>query len=105
MYIYILPINTDRKKIHAKIIKRWCLPLKEIYAKQYTEIGLKIAYYRKLNGFTQEQLAEAINKSWSFIAQLEGVKTITGISLDTLFDISVALNVPPYKFLIFEETL
>ena len=63
-------------------------------------LGLKIATYRKLRGYTQEQFAEAINKSWSFVSQIEannGAK-IKGISLDTLFTISEVLDVPVGKF-------
>ena len=30
--------------------------MKSIYADKYQQIGLKIAYYRKLRGLTQEQL-------------------------------------------------
>ena len=30
------------------------------YQDKFRELGLKIAYYRKLRGMTQEQLAEAI---------------------------------------------
>ena len=63
--------------------------MKEVYADKYRQIGLKIAYYRKLRGLTQEQLeAPNINKA---------------VSLDTLFDIAAALDVPPYKFLTFDE--
>ncbi|WP_050619568.1 MULTISPECIES: helix-turn-helix domain-containing protein [Intestinimonas] len=64
-------------------------------------LGLRIAYYRKMRGYTQEQFAERIGKSWSFISQVEannGVK-LKGISLDTLFRISEVLDVPPSKFL------
>ena len=65
-------------------------------------LGLKIAYYRKLKGLTQEQLAEKIDKSWSFIAQVESVKSNKGISVDTLLDISKALSVEVYKLLKFD---
>lgn len=64
-------------------------------------LGLRIAYYRKMRGYTQEQFAELIGKSWSFISQVEannGVK-LKGISLDTLFRISEVLDIPPSKFL------
>ena len=30
------------------------------YESEYRKLGLKIAYYRKLRGFTQEQLAEML---------------------------------------------
>lgn len=37
--------------------------MKSIYADKYQQIGLKIAYYRKLRGLTQEQLAERLELS------------------------------------------
>ncbi len=36
--------------------------MKEKYYSKYRTIGLKIGYYRKLQGLTQEQLAEKIDK-------------------------------------------
>jgi len=75
--------------------------LHEKYRDKYRMLGLRIAYYRKMRGYTQEQFAERIGKSWSFISQVEannGVK-LKGISLDTLFRISEVLDVPPSKFL------
>ena len=34
--------------------------MKSVYAEQYRQIGLKITYYRKLQGLTQEELAEQV---------------------------------------------
>ena len=73
------------------------------YKMNLIKIGLKIAYYRKLKGLTQEQLAEKINKSAAFIGHVEAPNIDKAISLDTLFDISRELNVPAHKFLIFDE--
>ncbi|MBE6532093.1 MAG: helix-turn-helix transcriptional regulator [Ruminococcaceae bacterium] len=73
------------------------------YESEYRQLGLKIAYYRKLRGITQEQLAEKIDKSAAFIGHVEAPNVDKAISLDTLFDISEALDVPAHKFLIFEE--
>jgi transcriptional regulator with XRE-family HTH domain len=70
--------------------------LREKYREKYRLLGLRISYYRKLRGYTQEQLAELIGKSWSFLSQIEannGAK-LKGISLETLFSISEALQVP-----------
>ena len=39
----------------------------------YKMIGLKVAYYRKLNGMTQEQLTEHMGVGTSFIGQIEAV--------------------------------
>lgn len=69
------------------------------YAEKYIRLGLKIAYYRKLRGMTQEQFAEAINKSWSFIAQVESTGKVTGVSLETLFKMAEVLGVPASKLL------
>lgn len=74
-----------------------------LYESEYMQLGLKIAYYRKLRGITQEQLAERINRTPAFIGHVEAPNINKAISLDTLFEISKALNVPAYKFLMFEE--
>ena len=73
------------------------------YPDKYTTLGLKIAYYRKLRGLTQEQLAEKLELSPAFIGHVEAPNVNKAVSLDTLFDIAVALDVPPYKFLQFDE--
>ena len=75
----------------------------DIYEKQYIEVGLKIAYYRKLRGLTQEQLAERIDRTPAYIGHIEAPNICKAVSLDTLFDIASVLNVPAYKFLMFDE--
>lgn len=73
--------------------------MKQQYYEQYKKLGLKISYYRKFKGLTQEQLSEMIGKDTSFIGAVEAPNVNRAISFDTLFDISEALGVPPYKFL------
>lgn len=73
--------------------------MKEKYFEKYRKIGLKISYYRKLRGLTQEKLAEMIDKNLAFIGAVEAPNINRTVSLDTLFDIAEVLNVPPYKFL------
>ncbi len=77
--------------------------MKAAHEAKYLQVGLKIAYYRKLRGLTQEQLAEKIGKSAAFIGHIEAPNVNKGISMDTLFDIASVLDIPAYKFLIFEE--
>ena len=79
--------------------------MREEYKDYYKKLGLKISYYRKLKGFTQESLAEAINKTSAFISHVEAPNIYKAISLDTLFDIAYVLDVPSYKFLNFEDDL
>lgn len=69
------------------------------YPERYKMLGLKIAYYRKKSGMTQEQFAEKISKSINFIAKVESIGTIRGVSLETLFKMADILNIPPYKLL------
>ena len=69
------------------------------YSDKYITLGLKIAYYRKKAGFTQEVLAERIGKSVNFLSQVEGTGTVRGVSLETLFKIADVLSVPPAKLL------
>ncbi len=79
--------------------------MKEQFAGKYTQLGLKIAYYRKLRGLTQEQLAERLNLSSAFIGHVEAPNINKAISLDTLFEIARVLEVPSYKFLMFDEDI
>lgn len=69
------------------------------YSDRYITMGLKIAYYRKKVGFTQEVLAEKIGKSVNFLSQIEGTGTVRGVSLETLFKIADVLSIPPAKLL------
>ncbi len=77
--------------------------MKTIHESKYLQLGLKIAYYRKLRGLTQEQLAEKIERTPAFIGHVEAPNISKAISLDTLFDIAKVLNVPPHKLLMFDE--
>ena len=78
--------------------------MKTTYAEQYRQIGLKIAYYRRLRGFTQEQLAERIDRSPAFVGHVEAPNIKKAVSLDTLFAIAQALDVPAFRFLNFDDS-
>ena len=69
------------------------------YTDRYITMGLKIAYYRKKAGYTQEVFAEKVGKSLNFISQVEGPGTVRGVSLETLFKIADVLNISPSKLL------
>lgn len=69
------------------------------YPDKYRTLGLKIAYFRKKAGYTQEAFAEKINKSVNFLAQVEGTGTTRGVSLETLFKMADVLGIPAAKLL------
>ena len=73
--------------------------MKTDYPERYITLGLKIAYYRKKRGYTQENLAEKVGISLNFLAQVEATGTIRGISLETLFKMADVLQVAPSKLL------
>lgn len=69
------------------------------FPERYRDLGLKLAYYRKKMGMSQAQLAEAAKLSTHFIAQVEAPGITTGVSLESLFRLAAALNIPPSKLL------
>lgn len=71
------------------------------YREQFIKFGLKVQYYRKLRGMTQEAFADEIGKSWSFVAKIESPTRAFGVSMETLFKISEVLQVPASK--LFED--
>lgn len=73
--------------------------MKTEFTQRYITLGLKIAYYRRKAGFTQEYFAELIGKSVSFVGQVEGTGTVRGVSLETLFKMADVLKIPPSKLL------
>lgn len=77
--------------------------MKEKRIQEYKIIGLNIAYYRKLKGLTQLQLAEATNISRTHISNIEAPNVQTSISLETLLDIADALEVPVSNLLYFDR--
>ncbi len=68
---------------------------------KYIMLGLNIAYYRKLNGFTQEQLAEKLNLDRTTISKIE--LAICGVSLDVVFEIADLFKIPVGKLFDFRD--
>ncbi len=71
------------------------------YEQEYIKFDLKVQYYRKLRGMTQEAFAEKVGISWSYLAKIESPTRAFGVSMETLFSIADVLNVPVSK--LFEE--
>ncbi len=70
--------------------------MREEFRENFRILGLRIAYFRKRRGLTQEQFAEAIGRSVSFVSQIEAnnAAEVKGVSLETLFLMSRVLQVP-----------
>jgi transcriptional regulator with XRE-family HTH domain len=74
----------------------------KMYEDRFRQLGLRIAYFRKLRGYTQETFCEKLNISISYYSQIEAAGCYKPISLKTLYKISEALEVEPYKLLVTE---
>lgn len=71
---------------------------------EFRLLGLTIAYYRKLRGLTQAELAEATNLSRTHISNIEAPNGKTSISLNKLFDTAEVLEVPVKDLFDFRDT-
>ena len=77
------------------------MSLETKYRSQYIKFGLKVQYYRKLRGLTQEAFADKAGISWSYLAKIESPTRVFGVSMETLFALADALDVPVSK--LFED--
>lgn len=66
---------------------------KERFFSVYKDIGRKIAFYRNLRGFSQEELAARIDISTSHLSKIEAPNTNISFSLDMLLLIAEGLDI------------
>ena len=63
----------------------------------YEQIARNIKKYRKLAGITQAVLSERVGVSHEFIRRIESKKGAKTFSVETIWKISLALEVDPGK--------
>ena len=61
----------------------------------YEQISKNIKKYRKQAGISQAELAERVGVSHEFIRRNESKKGKKSFSVDTVWKISLALDIPP----------
>lgn len=69
--------------------------MEQLYYEEYKKMGLNIAYYRKERGLSQIKLAERAGISRTHMSRIENCDC--AVSLDTIFGIARALDVPVAK--------
>ena len=69
--------------------------------RKYELLGLNVAYYRRRNKLTQEQLAELVGIDRTHMGNIELARS--GASLDEIFRIADALEIPVYKLFEFRD--
>ena len=68
---------------------------------KYEQLGLNISYYRRKRKYTQEQLAEIVKIDRTHMGNIEQARA--GASLDVVFRLADALEVPVQKLFEFRD--
>ena len=71
------------------------MPMEREHSEEYRKLGLNISYYRKEQHLSQIQLAEKIDISRTHMSRIEN--NYCAVSLDVIFRIAKALNIPVCK--------
>ena len=66
-------------------------------------LGNKIAYYRRKNKLSQEQLAELIGISRVHMSHIEAPNVVQAFSINVLFDIAEQLNIDVMELFNFDQ--
>ncbi|MCI9414496.1 MAG: helix-turn-helix transcriptional regulator [Clostridiales bacterium] len=78
-------------------------PVSEENKEKFIELGYNIAYYRKHAHLSQEELAEKTGISRTYLGSIEATNSVQPFSLEVLFRIASALDVEPYRLLMFHN--
>jgi transcriptional regulator with XRE-family HTH domain len=73
------------------------------HIQKYKQLGLNIAYYRKLKGLSQVQLAELTHISRTHLSRIEAPNMEKSFSIEIIFDISDALQIDVSKLFDFSH--
>ena len=76
---------------------------KERHADQLMLLGNKIAYYRRKNKLSQEQLAEMVGISRVHMSHIEAPNVIQAFSINVLFDIAKVLEIDTMELFNFKQ--
>lgn len=62
---------------------------------RFIQLGILISACRKIQGLSQEKLAEKAHISRSHLSSIEAPNLVIAFSLETLFNLADALGIPP----------
>lgn len=75
--------------------------MKEEFFEEYEKLGIRIAYFRRIRNYSQQELGGLIGIDAQHISKLERAEV--GMSMDMLFKLSKALKITASKLLDFSE--
>ena len=77
--------------------------MKQQHEEVYKKLKFNICYTRKMQGLSQQQLAEKASISRTHMSNIEAPNGSTLPSLDVLIDIANALNIPVVELFKFRD--
>jgi len=77
--------------------------MENMFADKYKKLGANIALFRRVRGLSQLELAEKINVSRTHISRIEN--SDSAVSLDVVFAIAQALDVPVHRLFDFDNRI
>ncbi len=66
--------------------------MKDKFYEKYRNLGISITYFRRMQGLTQQTVADRMDISYETMSRIENANT--GMSMDTLYELSEALKIP-----------
>ncbi len=66
---------------------------------RFIQLGIAISTLRRIRGLSQEKLSEKAHISRSLLSNIEAPNMAYGFSLEVLYNIADALEVPPEKLI------
>lgn len=63
------------------------------HSERFKNIGIKVSKYRMKKVLTQEELANNVGVSYSYITQIEAPNVVKKMSLEVLYDIADELGI------------
>ena len=76
---------------------------KDRHSDKFMLLGNKIAYYRRKNKLSQEQLAEKIGISRVHMSHIEAQNVVQAFSINVLFDIAEVLEIDTMELFNFNQ--
>jgi transcriptional regulator with XRE-family HTH domain len=67
------------------------------HLRRYREVGRKVAFFRQQKNLSQQELADLVGISKSYISKLEAPGSERSFSLEVIFDISDCLGITLYE--------
>lgn len=75
--------------------------MKDEFKGEYRKLGIRVTYFRKQKGLSQQNVADLLNTESAYVSKVE--RGDVGLTLDSLCKIARALGVPAYSLLDFRD--